>query len=328
MFHAIALVVGVIALGILLDTMGWEGIRNVLVGTGGWFALIAALELAALVTDAAAIRCFIRPQAEIGFWRVFAAQASGVAINRLTPGNSAGEPVKATMLVEHLPASAAVAGIMLFNLATLTIGVGVIVVGVPLTLLTLDLPLRLEVLVWTATGVLVAIAALLVHLARRGALATLVDGLHRMGMVSAGRAATWREKVATVDLRLREFGRPGTRAGIAFALASRMLYLVGTIVVMIAAHVPLTAPLVVANLSVGILITWMSNLIPLGLGVADGSNYALYGVLGSTGPVGLAFTMINRARTCLLAMMGLTVMLIANLADRRRDRRAATADTL
>ena len=58
-------------------------------------------------------------------------------------------------------------------------------------------------------------------------------------------------------------------------------------------------------------------MVPLGLGLADGTNYALYGVLGSTGPVGLVFTMIGRARTCVLAAMGLTVLLIANLVDRR-----------
>jgi hypothetical protein len=62
----------------------------------------------------------------------------------------------------------------------------------------------------------------------------------------------------------------------------------------------------------------MSNVIPLGLGIADGTNYALYGVLGSSGPVGLVFTMINRARTVVLASMGLLIMLIASLADRRR----------
>jgi hypothetical protein len=97
-------------------------------------------------------------------------------------------------------------------------------------------------------------------------------------------------------------------------LASRVLSSVGTVVVMIAADVPLTAPLVLAMLSLGIVITWLSNVIPLGLGVADGSNYALYGVLGSTGAAGLLFTMVNRARTLVLALLGLSVMLVASLA--------------
>ena len=85
---------------------------------------------------------------------------------------------------------------------------------------------------------------------------------------------------------------------------------------MIAALVPLTPSFVAANLSLGILITFLSNVVPLGLGIADGTNYALYGVLGSTGPIGLIYTMINRARTVVLAAMGLAVLLIANLVDR------------
>src|SRR6185436_17400530 len=88
---------------------------------------------------------------------------------------------------------------------------------------------------------------------------------------------------------------------------------IGTVIAMVAAGVPLTAPLVIAQLSIGILITWVSNVIPLGIGIADGTNYALFGVLGSTGTTGLVFTMLNRVRTVLLACMGLTIMLIANL---------------
>lgn len=321
-FHAIVLVVGVVALVLLLDQLGWDGLREALVNAGPWFGVIAAIELCALLADAAAIYCFVRPQAPVRFWRVFVAQSSGLAINRLTPGNSAGEPVKATMLVEHLPASVAVSGIVMFNLATLTIGVATVLIGVPLTLVVIDLPVQLEIVVWIATATLVAVAVGLVTLARRGALGAVIDGLQRMRILSLARAARWRDKVTAIDDRLRTFGKPGTRTGIAWALVSRLLYLIGTVVVMIAAGVPMTAPLVIANLSVGILITWLSNLIPLGLGVADGSNYALYAVLGSTGPVGLAFTMINRARTCLLAGMGLTVMAIASVADRRRGRRA------
>jgi hypothetical protein len=247
---------------------------------------------------------------------VFAAQASGLAINRLTPGNSMGEPVKVTMLVEHVPVPAAISAIVMFNLATISIAIAALVVGVPLTFLVLDLPARAQVAVWIATAVLVVIAALLLVLARRGAFATLVGGARRLGMISEERATRWRDRAAAIDAQVRQFGRPGSRRGIAFVFASRCLNWAGTIVVMIAAGVPLTAPLVLANLSVGILITWLSNVIPLGLGIADGTNYALYGALGSSGPVGLVFTMINRVRTVVLAGMGLTVMGLASLFDR------------
>ena len=91
---------------------------------------------------------------------------------------------------------------------------------------------------------------------------------------------------------------------------------IGTLVVLHVVGVPLTGQLVVAMLSVGILITWMSNIIPLGLGLADGGNYVLYGLLGAAPAAGLVFTMINRVRTVVLAAMGLAILAVANALRR------------
>jgi hypothetical protein len=317
-FHAIIVVIGVAAFVFLLHRLGWEGLRGAIVGTGWWFLVVAALDLCCLLCDAAASYSFVRPHAEVGYWRVFAAQASGLAINRLTPANSMGEAVKVTMLAEHVPTSAAVSAIVMFNLATLMIAISAIVLGVPITLLLLDLPASTQTLVWIATAVLSGLVVAMLVVARRGALGTLIGGARRLRLVSATRAESWRARIAETDVYIRGFGRPGARRGIAFVMMSRAFNWVGTIVVMIAALVPLTPTLVVANLSLGILITFLSNVVPLGIGLADGTNYALYGVLGSTGATGLVYTMINRARTCVLAAMGLTVMLIANLLDRAR----------
>jgi len=61
--------------------------------------------------------------------------------------------------------------------------------------------------------------------------------------------------------------------------------------------------------------------VPLGLGIADGTNYALYNVLGATGNLGLAATMLNRARSVCVALLGLIAMGIAHLANRISIRR-------
>ena len=41
----------------------------------------------------------------------------------------------------------------------------------------------------------------------------------------------------------------------------------------------------------------------MGLGIADGGNYALYGSLGATGPQGLLVTMLHRARSLSVAIL-------------------------
>jgi uncharacterized protein (TIRG00374 family) len=270
-----------------------------------------------MMCDAFAVQGFLRAKIDISYWRVFGAQASGLAINRLTPGNSLGEPVKVTMLSRYVATEQAVSAIVMFNLTTIYLGIAAIVVGVPVTALTLDLPERITQVVWISLGVLIAIAIGLAVLVRRGALSTLVGALSTLHIISATRAERWRAKVQTIDERLRELG--GLRRGLIGVVGSRVFNWLGTLAILYAADIPFTAPLVVAMLSVGILISWLSNVLPLGLGLADGTNYALYGLLGASPEAGLVFTMVNRLRTVLLAFMGLAIMAIAN-AVHRRDR--------
>jgi hypothetical protein len=200
----------------------------------------------------------------------------------------------------------------MFNLATSWVAIATIVIGAPIALLSLDLPVRAEIAVWIASAVLVALALVLVVIVRRGAFAIVIRGIRGIGLISDRRAARWQTAVLAVDTDIREIGR--MRRGLAFVIGSRLFYTTGTVVLMAAAGVPLTAPLVLATISVGLLIAWISNIVPLGLGIADGSNYALYGALGATGPVGLVFTMVNRLRVCVLALIGLTVMGVAAVA--------------
>lgn len=317
--NLLACLIGGLGLALVLDQLGGEGLRQVFVGTGAWFAVIAVIDLASVAADAAAIHGFLSAKTVVPYRRVFAAQASGLAINRLTPGNSLGEPVKVAMLGPSVPTNLAVAAVLMFNLTTMYVGLVSIVLGVPLAALVLDLPHRAAVAVWIATGALVGFAAVVAVVVRRGAIATLIGWLARVRVVSAARAGRWTAAIADIDVRLRDLGSlrsAGVARGLAGVVGSRLLNLLGTLVVLHAIGLPLTVPLVIALLSVGILITWLSNMIPLGLGIADGTNYALYGVLGAAPALGLVFTMVNRVRTVVLAVMGLGILAIANAARR------------
>ena len=319
-FNIVVLVIGAVAFGFVVHHLGWSGIRQAVIGIGAWFAVIAVIDLVSASCDAYSIYGFLLPNQRVPYLRVYAAQLSGMAINRLTPGNSLGEPVKVTMLVRNVPTDVAVSAIVLFNLTTMYVGIAAIVLGVPLTALLLDLPHRIAVLVWIGLAVLIAVAIAIALLVRRGAFGTLIDAVVAMGVVSAERGHRWRAKIAAIDTHVRAVGnaeRSGLRRGVAGVLGSRALNWVGTIVVLYAADIPLTAPLVIASLSVGILITWMSNVVPLGLGLADGTNYVLYGMLGAAPVAGLLFTLVNRLRTVVLALLGLTTMAVANALYRK-----------
>ena len=303
--HALALVVGIVGLVLLVHKTGWDTLTSALAHIGPWFAVIAAIDLCAIMCDAGALHTFARERGPVSYRRVFASQVSGVAINRLTPGNALGEPIKVTMLMAEVPKDVAVAAVVKFNLATSWVAITVILLGIPLTLLSLDLPPRMAMAVWIAAFGLAAFAITMIVIVRRGAIGAVIGGAQRFGLLSAARAARWRSAVSGIDAQIKTVG---SRRAFLFVIASRVLFSTGSIVLIAAAGIPLTAPLALATVTVGILITWMSNIVPLGVGLADGGNYALYGALGATGGAGLLYTMVHRARVIVLALTGLTIM--------------------
>src|SRR5262245_28962583 len=103
-FNVAVFVVGAIALGFMMDKLGWDNARRVFAGVGAAFFVAVAFDVGALAFEAAAIHSFMRPEARmVRYLRVLAAQASGRAINILTPGGALGEATKITMLVASAP---------------------------------------------------------------------------------------------------------------------------------------------------------------------------------------------------------------------------------
>jgi hypothetical protein len=313
----------------MIDRLGVDNARRVLADAGVWFPIVLALDLLGLALDSAAIRAFMRPESRmVSFARVFAANASGRAINLLTPGGALGEATKVTMLVGHAPRARAVSAIMLFDLMGFYLQVGLVVIGVPITLVLVDLPHDLEVVVWIGLAVLAPIVIGLAVLIHRGAIGTVLGAAAAVRLISHARADAWRARLADVDRHLRELHgdrTAGTRVGFAWLGASRVVSWLATALLLHAIAVPITPTLLIGIFSCGILIAWIANAVPLGLGIADGSNYALYDVLGATGAHGVFMTLLARARSIVIALFGLAIMGVAHTINRvsiaRRRRR-------
>jgi hypothetical protein len=330
-FNIVVLVVGGFALVWMLNKLGWDNVKRVLAGVGGWFGLIVALDVAALACEAAAIREFMRPESRmIAYWRVLAAQASGRAINILTPGGALGEATKVTMLVAHVPRGRVVSSIVLLNLASFYLSVAILIVGVPITALLVDLPHELKIVVWTGLALLVPLVVGLGVLIQRGALGTVLTAAKRARIVSAERADRWSVRLADVDRRIRELQTErtaGTRMGLLLVCAARVCAWAATTVVLYTVGVDVGFTVLCGVFSVGVLIGWISAFVPFGLGVADGSNYALFDVLGAAGAHGVFVTLLGRARSLTLALLGLLVMAAGHTSSRfeiaRRNRMMA-----
>lgn len=327
-FNIGVLVVGGTALVWMLNRLGFDNVKRVLSGVGGWFFVIIAFDIAALACEAAAIHQFMRPeQRMVKYWRVLAAQASGRAINILTPGGALGEATKITLLVAHAPRGRVVSSIVLLNLASFYLSVAILVLGVPITVLLVDLPHQLKIVVWVGLAVLVPLVVGLAIVIQRGALKTVLAAAHGLRLISNERRESWTAKLLEVDRHLRELQSnqsPGTRAGLMLVCTARLCGWTATTIVLIAVGVHIHFALLVGVFSVGVLIGWMSAFVPFGLGVADGGNYALFDVLGAAGASGVFVTLLARARSLTLALLGIVIMLIAHTSSRleiaRRNR--------
>lgn len=317
--RGVALIVGLAAFAFMANKLGWSGLTKVLVDTGPWFAVIAVIDVLGGMCDAAAIKVIASEHARVPYWRAVAAQLGGVAINRLTPGNALGEPIKISLLVEKIPRDSAVSTILMFDASATIVAVTAMAIGVPITLAFVDLPHKMELAAWIGAGVLVGFLVLVLLLVRRGPVAIGIRLLRALHVISRERCLRWTESTAHIDSMVTELGKTrSSRLGLAFLFGSRALNWAGTIVMLYAAGLPLSGPMIIGILSVGQLITQLSHIVPLGLGIAEGGNYLLYRALGAPGLAGVDFTMVYRARTCVLAAIGLTVLGITSYKDRRR----------
>ena len=130
---------------------------------------------------------------------------------------------------------------------------------------------------------------------------------------------SWRKKLVEVDKHIRELHRnrsAGTWKGILWVIGSKLVSWTSSIVLVAAVGVSLSPTLVLGVLSVGLLIGWIANIAPLGLGLQDGGNYALFGILGATGPQGLLVAMLQRARSVCVAILGLCAYVAMQLANK------------
>lgn len=313
-FNIAMFVVGGVLLAFMLRELNWEDLGPTLIRVGNFAPFILGLDLIAMCFDAKGWHAFMRPEARmVSYPRVLGAWASGRAINVLTPFGALGEPTKVTLLLDRVPKARLLSSIVLLSATALYFSVAVMLIGIPITLLLLDLSHAVKIAVGIGVAVIIPIVVMIGLVIQRGAVSTLVGTLRRTRLISVGRAADWKTRLVDVDKHIRELHKNrtyDTYAGIKWIAASKVITYTSTIITIHAVGVDLSPALIVAVLSVGVLIQWVANIVPLGLGIADGGNAALYVLLGASAQQGVFVTMINRIRSVSVAMLGLVAMAV------------------
>jgi uncharacterized membrane protein YbhN (UPF0104 family) len=63
-----------------------------------------------------------------------------------------------------------------------------------------------------------------------------------------------------------------------------------------------------ALLSAGLLIAWISTIVPMGLGLSEGGNAALFTLIGAPASLGLALALARRVNQVVFAAIGFIVL--------------------
>lgn len=317
----ISLVIGVTALILTTWIIGPDEILEHLRKIGWVFVVLCAIEILSSICDATAVYFMSHGPGQPTWRHAVVAQLAGRGVNSVTPGGNLGEALKVSLLSHECSPRRIVAAVMYVNLVAVVISFIVVGVGSTATAFLFDVPRGAAVALTLGGVVGIGISVGIVVLVRRGMLSTLSDALARVRIISKQRRASWNQTLEEVDARLRGSDDGAQRRkAIAFIVVSQSLQKALTYLTVLSAGYSLSAGQLLALLSAGVLLGWISTIIPMGLGISEGGNVALFSMIGAPASLGLALAFARRVNQIVFAVIGFSVLTADRLASRVHGR--------
>jgi len=309
--RAVLLVGGLVVLAFLVARVGIESVVSVLNRLAWWQLVLICLPYGLIMAvDTLGWRyAFISNPPP--YLRMLAARTAGEAVNIVTAlGSVGGEAIKVWLLRPAVPYDESVPSVVIAKTTSTLAQTLLLVVGLILAVTTLTVD---RDVIWAMLGLL-GVELLLVG----GFVVTQVAGLVRR----AGRLLAWSGLIENasaaedLDARLRRYYRenwPRFGLSVAFHFGG---WLLGALEVLVMLHV-LDIPVSIATATVieavGSGVRFASFLVPGSLGVLEGANTGVFAALGLGASVGLAFSLVRRARQGVWIGIGLIVLVSARL---------------
>ena len=308
----ISIVIGLIALVATIWIVGPAELLSYFRKIGWFFIVIVVIELISSTLDGTAVYFMARGPT----WReAVVAQIAGRGINSITPGGNLGEAVKIGLLSRRCPMRRAVAAVMYVGIIAVTIAFSVIAVGTAATPFMFDMPTAAKIALWVGAAVAAGIAFSLIWLMHHGMLSKIASVLSRLHILRKV-LAKWKKTLEEVDARLSGHADGEHRAkAIACIAVSQILQKTLSYVTVLAAGYTLSPGQFLAMLSAGVLVGWISTIIPMGLGISEGGNVALFTMIGAPASLGLALALARRVNQIVFASIGFSVLMADRLAS-------------
>ncbi|NVB79884.1 MAG: hypothetical protein HOV81_15920 [Kofleriaceae bacterium] len=317
----ISLVIGITALVVTTWIVGPSVILEHLRTIGWVFLGLCGIEILSSICDGTAVYYMSHGPGQPTWRHAVVAQLAGRGVNAVTPGGNLGEALKVSLLSHECSPRRIVAAVMYVNLVAVVISFTVVGVGSAATAFLFDVPTSGAIALCLGGVVGIGIAVGIVVLVRRGMLSTLSNALAHVRIISKKRRESWNKTLEEVDARLRGSDDGAQRRkAIAFILISQSLQKALTYLTVLSAGYALSAGQFLALLSAGVLLGWVSTIIPMGLGISEGGNVALFSVIGAPPALGLALAFARRVNQIVFAVIGFVVLTADRLASRVHGR--------
>jgi uncharacterized protein (TIRG00374 family) len=323
----VSIVFGVIGIGVTAYVVGVDTILDHLRAIGPWFVVLLLCEAVATCCDSYAVFLLTRGEGEPSLRDVVVAQFAGRAVNSVTPASNLGEALKVSLLARNCSTGRVTAAVLYAVLASVTMSLTVIAVGTAATAFLFSVPVIAKVALCAAALVSACLGATVVVLVRRGMLTTLTALLARVRVISSARQERWNERLQDLDSRLRgDVGTDHRRGAVLSIAASQVIQKALTYVTVLAAGYELAPGQFLALLSAGVVLGWIATIIPMGLGISEGGNVALFALMGAPTALGVALALARRVNQVVFALLGFTILAADRVASRvHHQLRAAAA---
>jgi uncharacterized protein (TIRG00374 family) len=290
---------------------GWPAVEANLASIGWKFFGLTALYLLAEIAFSLGWRAVMDPRPPLSsvpdLLRIYLA---GNALNYLTPGSVAGEPVRASMLRDRMETSRAIASVTIFKHAHLLSQTLFVALGLGVAVVYFDLPTAVR---WAALGSLVVLCGLLVLMTwglQKGSFEPILAVLSRWRFL-AERLHRHREGALALDERIRRFyadRRPHFFAASVWCFLGWCGGLLETYIV-----IRLLAPgrgwqTACAVEALAMVLNNMFLFVPGRAGTAESVRAGVFVLLGLPASTGVAYGLVRRARELLWVLPGLAFL--------------------
>jgi hypothetical protein len=314
MLRVVFLLLGTALLVFLLRRLGPSEILHVL-GQIGWHSIpILLLYAAYQATRALALRACVLQTTLLRYGDALAIRFSGEAVQSLTfTGPLLAEPTKAWLLERNglTLKEGFAATITEYQICTF-VTAGMSIAGLLYVVRQFEpVPVVSGVATAVAYGMVAFLIAAAIAIVRRFYLiGTVITGLARIGVLR-GRLRpdmAWINRMEDLLLAvLRD--RPGRFAAIALIEAAAQAFLILEVVVVLHAlelAAPQSYPFVIEAVTKFISVAFL--FIPMQMGVAEGTYAVIFDTLGLPAAAGFTLAFVRRARSLLVAGIGLTML--------------------